>query len=79
MKKSVRLVGRYSPSIQENASATKHAHSSAHNPCELLGENRAIERKDYDGNDDFTRSIEEAYRVIRERKKNGGKGWGGWE
>jgi DNA (cytosine-5)-methyltransferase 1 len=39
----------------------------------------SIEREDYDGNDDFTRSIGEAYRVIRERKKNGGKGWGGWE
>jgi DNA modification methylase len=34
---------------------------------------------DYDGNDDFARSIDEAYRVIRERKANGGKGWGGWE
>jgi DNA (cytosine-5)-methyltransferase 1 len=39
----------------------------------------SVERDDYDGNDDFTRSIEEAYRVIRERKKNGGPGWGGWE
>jgi DNA modification methylase len=34
---------------------------------------------DYDATDDFARSIEEAYRVIRERKANGGKGWGGWE
>jgi DNA (cytosine-5)-methyltransferase 1 len=39
----------------------------------------SIERDDYDGNDDFTRSIEEAYRVIRERKANGGPEWGGWE
>lgn len=30
---------------------------------------------DYDATDDFARSIEEAYRVIRERKANGGKGW----
>jgi hypothetical protein len=34
---------------------------------------------DYDATDDFARSIDEAYRVIRERKANGGKGWGGWE
>jgi DNA (cytosine-5)-methyltransferase 1 len=39
----------------------------------------SIEHDGYDGNDDFTRSIEEAYRVIRERKQNGGPGWGGWE
>jgi N6-adenosine-specific RNA methylase IME4 len=31
----------------------------------------------YNATDDFARSIEEAYRVIRERKANGGKGWGG--
>jgi hypothetical protein len=30
---------------------------------------------DYDATDDFARSIDEAYRVIRERKANGGKGW----
>jgi site-specific DNA-methyltransferase (adenine-specific) len=34
---------------------------------------------DYNPENDFARSIEEAYRVIRERKANGGKGWGGWE
>jgi hypothetical protein len=34
---------------------------------------------EYNATDDFARSIEEAYRVIRERKKNGGPGWGGWE
>jgi N6-adenosine-specific RNA methylase IME4 len=34
---------------------------------------------DYDATDDFARGIDEAYRVIRERKANGGKGWGGWE
>jgi len=34
---------------------------------------------EYDATDDFARSIEEAYRAIRERKANGGKGWGGWE
>jgi hypothetical protein len=33
----------------------------------------------YDPTDDFARSIDEAYRVIRERKANGGPGWGGWE
>lgn len=33
----------------------------------------------YDPVDDFARSIDEAYRVIRERKAAGGKGWGGWE
>jgi DNA modification methylase len=30
---------------------------------------------DYDATDDFARSIDEAYRVIRERKANGGPGW----
>lgn len=30
---------------------------------------------EYDGTDDFARSIDEAYRVIRERKAAGGKGW----
>jgi hypothetical protein len=34
---------------------------------------------DYNATDDFARSIEEAYRVIRQRKANGGKGWEGWE
>ena len=29
----------------------------------------------YDGNDDFSRSIDEAYAVIRERMAAGGKGW----
>lgn len=37
------------------------------------------QQDDYDATDDFARSIDEAYRVIRERKANGGKGWGGWE
>jgi DNA (cytosine-5)-methyltransferase 1 len=39
----------------------------------------SIEREEYDGDDDFSKSIAEAYRVIRERKANGGPGWGGWE
>ena len=30
---------------------------------------------EYRGRDDFSRSIDEAYRVIRERMKNGGPGW----
>ena len=30
---------------------------------------------DYDAHDDFAKSLEEAYRVIRERKAAGGKGW----
>jgi hypothetical protein len=29
----------------------------------------------YDAEDDFARSIDEAYRVIRERVAVGGKGW----
>jgi hypothetical protein len=33
---------------------------------------------DYNATDDFARSIEEAYRAIRERKANGGPGWGGY-
>jgi hypothetical protein len=33
------------------------------------------EPDDYDADDDFTRSIDEAYRVIRARKAAGGKGW----
>jgi len=32
--------------------------------------------RDYDGADDFEKSINECYRVIRERKAAGGKGWG---
>jgi len=36
-------------------------------------------KDDYDGNKDFSRSIDECYRAIRERKAKGGKGWGGWE
>jgi N6-adenosine-specific RNA methylase IME4 len=31
--------------------------------------------KPYDGDDDFSRSIDECYREIRERKANGGPGW----
>jgi hypothetical protein len=34
---------------------------------------------EYDGVDDFNRSIDECYRTIRERKAKGGPGWGGWE
>lgn len=30
---------------------------------------------DYNATDDFARSIDEAYRVIRERMANGGPGW----
>jgi hypothetical protein len=30
---------------------------------------------DYDAADDFARSIEHAYALIRQRKANGGKGW----
>ena len=29
----------------------------------------------YDATDDFAKSIDEAYRVIRERMRNGGPGW----
>jgi len=32
-------------------------------------------RDRYNAEDDFARSIDEAYAVIRERKANGGKGW----
>jgi len=39
----------------------------------LLHAQRA--QADYNPEDDFARSIEEAYRVIRERKANGGPGW----
>lgn len=31
--------------------------------------------EDYDGNDDFSRSIDEAYAEIRARMAAGGKGW----
>lgn len=30
---------------------------------------------EYNGTDDFAKSIDEAYRVIRERIRNGGPGW----
>jgi hypothetical protein len=33
------------------------------------------EPDDYDATNDFAKSIEEAYRAIRERKAAGGKGW----
>jgi site-specific DNA-methyltransferase (adenine-specific) len=33
----------------------------------------------YNATDDFARSIDEAYREIRDRKAKGGPGWGGWE
>jgi hypothetical protein len=33
---------------------------------------------DYDGPDDMCRSIEFAYRHIRERVAHGGRGWRGW-
>jgi len=45
-----------------------------HDANELLPQ-----QPDYNGPDDFARSIDEAYRAIRERKANGGPGWGGWE
>ena len=32
-------------------------------------------RDRYNGEDDFSKSIDEAYRVIRERVAAGGKGW----
>jgi len=40
-------------------------------------ERRRAERKrvEYDATDDFARSIDEAYAVIRERVAAGGKGW----
>jgi DNA modification methylase len=38
-----------------------------------------VRPNEYDGADDFARSIDEAYREIRERKAKGGPGWGGWE
>jgi hypothetical protein len=31
--------------------------------------------REYDGEDDFARSIDECYRAVRERKAAGGKGW----
>ena len=34
-----------------------------------------VSAEKYDAEDDFSKSIEECYRVIRERKANGGKGW----
>jgi hypothetical protein len=30
---------------------------------------------DYDATDDFSRSVEDCYRAVRERKVQGGKGW----
>jgi DNA modification methylase len=33
---------------------------------------------EYDGVDDFARSIDECYAAVRERKTKGGPGWGGW-
>jgi hypothetical protein len=38
-------------------------------------ERRQQHRVEYWPEDDFTRSIDEAYRVIRERVANGGPGW----
>lgn len=30
---------------------------------------------EYDGSDDFGRSIDDCYKAVRERKADGGKGW----
>jgi DNA (cytosine-5)-methyltransferase 1 len=39
----------------------------------------SVEHDEYDGADDFARSIDECYCAIRERKAKGGPGWRGWE
>jgi hypothetical protein len=43
---------------------------------EQTATNEAPEQDEsYDAADDFSRSIDEAYAAIRERKARGGKGW----
>jgi hypothetical protein len=42
---------------------------------QALEQRRQQHRVEYWPEDDFTRSIDEAYRVIRERVANGGPGW----
>ena len=41
----------------------------------FLLEVRRVWPDHYDATDDFAKSIDEAYRVIRERMRNGGPGW----
>jgi hypothetical protein len=41
----------------------------------LLLQEEQRRRDEYNAEVDFARSIDEAYRVIRERKANGGPGW----
>jgi hypothetical protein len=43
--------------------------------CPICVMHASLRKAEYDGNDDFSRSIDEAYALIRERKANGGKGW----
>jgi len=43
--------------------------------CMQNQQSQKPEPDEYDRDDDFAKSLDEAYRVIRERKAAGGKGW----
>jgi hypothetical protein len=55
------------------------AHGLIKPDVEVCGKRWPQQANEYDGADDFARSIDECYRAIRERKAKGGPGWGGWE
>jgi hypothetical protein len=55
------------------------AHGLIKPDVEVCGKRWPQQSNEYDGVDDFGKSIDECYRLIRERKAKGGKGWGGWE
>ena len=61
-----------------NSKRLSAANAAPSNPTMSVGQETSTS-DDYNATDDFARSIDEAYRVIRERKANGGPGWGGWE
>jgi hypothetical protein len=54
------------------------AHGLIRPDVEVCGK-RWAQHDDYNAADDFSRSIDECYRAIRERKAKGGPGWGGWK
>ena len=43
--------------------------------CPICVMHASLRKAEYDGRDDFARSIDEAYALIRERKAAGGAGW----
>jgi len=70
-RRSEKVIGKYPVSTMLNQ-----------NPNQISDSNNSISSNlsqnmltDYNANDDFAKSVDEAYRVIRERKAAGGEGW----